>query len=59
MIDPILGTVNITRALDISESQEYTLEVQANDGLWKTTASMKIYVSEAEERDPRDRKSVV
>ncbi|EEC18238.1 cadherin-repeats domain-containing protein [Ixodes scapularis] len=53
MIDPILGTVNITRALDISESQEYSLEVQANDGLWKTTTAMKIYVSEAEERDPR------
>lgn len=53
MIDPVLGTVNITRALDISESQEYSLSVEANDGLWKTAAPMKIYVSEAEERDPR------
>ncbi|XP_037269642.2 protocadherin Fat 3 isoform X1 [Rhipicephalus microplus] len=53
MIDPVLGTVNITRALDISESQEYSLTVEANDGLWKAAAPMKIYVSEAEERDPR------
>ncbi|XP_064457801.1 protocadherin Fat 3-like [Ornithodoros turicata] len=53
MIDPILGTVNITRALDISESQEYSIEVEADDGLWRTSTTMKIYVSEAEERDPR------
>ena len=47
------GAINITRHLDISESQEYTLTLVANDGKWEAQATMKIYVHEAEERDPR------
>lgn len=52
-LDPLTGAVNISRPLDISESQEYTLTLIANDGKWEARASMKIYVHEAEERDPR------
>ncbi|OQR76891.1 protocadherin Fat 4-like [Tropilaelaps mercedesae] len=52
-LDPITGAINISRPLDISESQEYTLTLVANDGKWEARASMKVYVHEAEERDPR------
>lgn len=52
-MDPITGAINISRPLDISESQEYTLILVASDGKWEARASLKIYVHEAEERDPR------
>ncbi|XP_022692572.1 protocadherin Fat 4-like isoform X3 [Varroa jacobsoni] len=52
-VDPITGAINISRPLDISESQEYTLILVASDGKWEARASLKIYVHEAEERDPR------
>ncbi|XP_054156169.1 protocadherin Fat 4-like isoform X2 [Oppia nitens] len=52
-IDPITGIVNISRQLDISESQHYILIVDAFDGQWKSSTNLNIYVSEAEERDPR------
>lgn len=38
-IDPETGTVNVSRTLDISESQQYILPVEAFDGLWKAMVS--------------------
>lgn len=72
-IDPITGVVNVSRPLDISESEQYDLQVEAFDGNWKSTvriicgsvffsnriiallsqATLKVYVREANERDPR------
>ncbi|XP_013791225.1 protein dachsous-like, partial [Limulus polyphemus] len=52
-LDAVLGTVNVTRQLDISQAQEYTLHIEASDGLWKGTAVLKVIVSPAEDRDPR------
>ncbi|XP_013776929.1 protocadherin Fat 4-like, partial [Limulus polyphemus] len=52
-IDPASGTINITRQLDVSEAQEYTLTLEVFDGQWKGIAVLKVIVSEAEERDPR------
>lgn len=39
-IDPKTGIVNVTRPLDISESEQYALTVEAFDGLWKATVSV-------------------
>ena len=36
-IDPKTGIVNVTRPLDISESEHYALTVEAFDGLWRAT----------------------
>lgn len=52
-IDPKTGIVNVSRALDISESEHYSLTVEAFDGLWKATTTLKVFLSEASERDPR------
>ncbi|UYV72310.1 hypothetical protein LAZ67_9002573 [Cordylochernes scorpioides] len=52
-IDPVLGAVNVSRQLDVSEHREYSLEVEVTDGLWRDKTALKVVVSEAEERDPR------
>ncbi|XP_023209390.1 protocadherin Fat 4-like, partial [Centruroides sculpturatus] len=52
-IDPKSGLVNVTRQLDISESREYAITVEAFDGLWTSETQLNIFVQEAEERDPR------
>ncbi|RWS30694.1 protocadherin Fat 4-like protein, partial [Leptotrombidium deliense] len=53
IINPLTGVVNVSRVLDISESEQYSLTVEAFDGLWKAHTLLKVFVSEAEERDPR------
>ncbi|RWS16902.1 protocadherin Fat 4-like protein, partial [Dinothrombium tinctorium] len=53
MVDPLTGLVNVSRPLDISESEQYSITVEAFDGLWKATTLLKVFISEAEERDPR------
>jgi len=53
IIDPLTGVINVSRPLDISESESYNLTVEVFDGLWKATTTLKIFVNEAEERDPR------
>ncbi|XP_074599101.1 protocadherin Fat 4-like [Brevipalpus obovatus] len=53
VIDPITGVVNVSRPLDISESEQYDLTAEVFDGVWRGTTNLKIFVSEAEERDPR------
>lgn len=40
MIDPKTGIVNVSRVLDISESEHYSLPVEVTDGLWKATVSV-------------------
>lgn len=52
-IDPKSGLVNVTRQLDISESREYAITVEAFDGTWTSETQLNIFVQEAEERDPR------
>jgi hypothetical protein len=52
-IDAATGLVNVSRPLDISESQTYTLTVEAFDGLWKSSTTLQVFVSEAEQRNPR------
>jgi len=52
-IDPVTGAVNVSRHLDISESEQYDLVVEVFDGVWKSSTNLKIYVREADERDPR------
>lgn len=36
-IDPKTGIVNVSRPLDISESEKYSLTVEVSDGLWMST----------------------
>lgn len=52
-INPQSGIVNISRQLDVSENQQYSINVEVFDGIWKTTALLNIMINEAEERDPR------
>ncbi|XP_053211715.1 protocadherin Fat 4-like isoform X1 [Panonychus citri] len=52
-IDPLTGVVNVSRPLDISENVQYSITTEVFDGLWKGMTNLKIYVREAEERDPR------
>lgn len=52
-INPDSGIVNVSRQLDVSESQQYSITVEAFDGLWKAQTQLNIFVNEAEERDPR------
>ncbi|CAL1272163.1 unnamed protein product [Larinioides sclopetarius] len=51
-IDPFTGAVNISRTLDVSESREYSIIVEASDGLWKAATTLKLFIREAAERDP-------
>ena len=44
MIDPKTGVVNVSRALDISESERYSLLVEVSDGLLKGTVSFHTIV---------------
>lgn len=39
-IDPYTGSVNVSRSLDVSESREYSIIVEASDGLWKAAVSI-------------------
>lgn len=43
MIDPKTGIVNVSRVLDISESEHYSLPVEVTDGLWKATVSFHTF----------------
>jgi len=52
-IDPVTGIVNVSRPLDISEAEQYNLQVEVFDGLWKSSTSLKIFVNEEETRNPR------
>lgn len=52
-INPQSGIVNVSRQLDISESLQYSIMVEAFDGIWKANTMLNIIVNEAEERDPR------
>ncbi|KAI2804340.1 hypothetical protein BLOT_003322, partial [Blomia tropicalis] len=52
-INPLNGIVNVSRQLDVSESQQFSITVEVFDGVWKTTTLLNIIVNEAEERDPR------
>ena len=45
-IDPITGTVNVSRPLDISEAEQYNLVVDVFDGLWKSSCNLKIFINE-------------
>ena len=38
-IDERTGSVNVTRPLDTSESEQYDLIVEAFDGVWKSSVS--------------------
>ncbi|GFY64503.1 cadherin-related tumor suppressor [Trichonephila inaurata madagascariensis] len=51
-IDPFTGAVNVSRTLDVSENREYSIIVEASDGLWKAATTLKLFVREAAERDP-------
>lgn len=44
MIDPKTGIVNVSRVLDISESEHYSLPVEVTDGLWKATVSFHTFL---------------
>lgn len=44
-IDPITGIVNVSRPLDISEAEQYSLVVDVFDGLWKSSTNLKIFIS--------------
>nr|XP_046916120.1 protocadherin Fat 4-like isoform X2 [Dermatophagoides farinae] len=52
-INPDNGIVNVSRQLDVSESQQYSITVEVFDGIWKSSTLLNIIVNEAEERDPR------
>nr|XP_027203228.1 protocadherin Fat 4-like [Dermatophagoides pteronyssinus] len=52
-INPVNGIVNVSRQLDVSESQQYSITVEVFDGIWKSSTLLNIIVNEAEERDPR------
>lgn len=52
-INPLNGIVNVSRTLDVSEKQQYSITVEVFDGVWRTTTMLNIIVNEAEERDPR------
>ena len=41
-IDPTTGVVNVSRPLDISESEQWILNVEVVDGLWKAVVSDSI-----------------
>ncbi|GIY34024.1 protocadherin Fat 4 [Caerostris extrusa] len=49
-IDPLTGAVNVSRTLDVSENREYSIIVEASDGLWKAATTLKLFVREAAER---------
>ena len=40
VIDPGTGVVNVSRPLDISESEQYDLTAEVFDGVWRGTASI-------------------
>lgn len=44
-INSITGTVNVSRPLDISEAEQYTLQVDVFDGLWKSSTNLKIFIN--------------
>lgn len=51
-LNPITGAITIGRQLDTSEQQQYVLQIEASDGLWRTETQMRIVVNEVE--DPQD-----